>query len=115
MLITLPWMIPGHAWPSLANHDRAPGAAAGLGTAAAQGDLARNASGDPAALSPAALFGFVVSFGNLELTLFLAARGPTTLPISILQLPRSVTSIRVAAMSVAQVVLVGVAMILLDR
>ena len=33
----------------------------------------------------AALFGFVTSFGNLELSLFLVGPGRTTLPIAILQ------------------------------
>ena len=61
--------------------------------------MSRRAQDDPAILAAigrrfrdtaslgiaAALFGFVVSFGNLEMSLFLVGVGRTTLPIAILQ------------------------------
>ena len=54
-----------------------------------------------------ALFAFIVSFENLEMTLFLTAPGLTTLPISMLQYLQYHIDPLVAAVAVAQVVLVG--------
>ncbi len=62
-----------------------------------------------------ALFAFIVSFENLEMTLFLTAPGMTTLPISVLQYLQYHIDPLVAAVAVAQVVLVGAALLLLDR
>ena len=63
----------------------------------------------------AALFSFVVSFGNLELSLFLVSPGDTTLPIAILQYLEWKIDPTVAAVSVMQIALIGVAMIVTDR
>jgi len=63
----------------------------------------------------AALFGFVMSFGNLELSLFLVGAGRTTLPIAILQYLEWKIDPTVAAVSVMQIALIGVAMIVTDR
>lgn len=63
----------------------------------------------------AALFGFVMSFGNLEMSLFLVAPGQTTLPIAILQYLEWKIDPTVAAVSVLQIALIGVAMIVTDR
>ena len=68
-----------------------------------------------AASWPGALFAFIVSFENLEMTLFLTAPGMTTLPISVLQYLQYHIDPLVAAVAVAQVVLVGAALLLLDR
>src|SRR6185295_9511544 len=62
-----------------------------------------------------ALFGFVISFGNLELSLFLVGAGRTTLPIAILQYLEWKIDPTVAAVSVLQIVLIGVAMMVTDR
>ena len=62
-----------------------------------------------------ALFGFVMSFGNLELSLFLVGAGRTTLPIAILQYLEWKIDPTVAAVSVMQIALIGVAMIVTDR
>jgi putative spermidine/putrescine transport system permease protein len=62
-----------------------------------------------------ALFGFVISFGNLELSLFLVGAGRTTLPIAILQYLEWKIDPTVAAVSVLQIVLIGAAMIVTDR
>jgi putative spermidine/putrescine transport system permease protein len=62
-----------------------------------------------------ALFGFVISFGNLELSLFLVGAGRTTLPIAILQYLEWKIDPTVAAVSVMQIVLIGIAMMLTDR
>jgi putative spermidine/putrescine transport system permease protein len=62
-----------------------------------------------------ALFGFVTSFGNLEMSLFLVGPGSTTLPIAILQYLEWKIDPTVAAVSVMQIVLIGVAMLITDR
>ena len=62
-----------------------------------------------------ALFGFVTSFGNLEMSLFLVGAGRTTLPIAILQYLEWKIDPTIAAVSVLQIVLIGVAMIVTDR
>jgi putative spermidine/putrescine transport system permease protein len=62
-----------------------------------------------------ALFGFVTSFGNLEMSLFLVGAGRTTLPIAILQYLEWKIDPTVAAVSVLQILLIGVAMVVTDR
>ena len=51
----------------------------------------------------AALFGFVTSFGNLEMSLFLVGPGRTTLPIAILQYLEWKIDPTIAAVSVLQI------------
>ena len=63
----------------------------------------------------ATLFSFVVSFGNLELSLFLIGPGRTTLPIAILQYLEWKIDPTIASVSVLQIVLIGAAMLLTDR
>ncbi|MFN3671144.1 MAG: ABC transporter permease [Bosea sp. (in: a-proteobacteria)] len=63
----------------------------------------------------AGLFGFVTSFGNLEMSLFLVGPGRTTLPIAILQYLEWKIDPTVAAASLIQIVLIGAAMIVTDR
>ncbi len=62
-----------------------------------------------------ALFGFVTSFGNLELSLFLVGPGRTTLPIVILQYLEWKIDPTIAAVSVVQILLIGTAMLITDR
>ncbi len=62
-----------------------------------------------------ALFGFVTSFSNLEMSLFLVGAGRTTLPIAILQYLEWKIDPTVAAVSVMQILLIGIAMIITDR
>jgi putative spermidine/putrescine transport system permease protein len=62
-----------------------------------------------------ALFGFVTSFGNLEMSLFLVGAGRTTLPIAILQYLEWKIDPTVAAVSVLQILLIGIAMVVTDR
>jgi putative spermidine/putrescine transport system permease protein len=63
----------------------------------------------------AGLFGFVVSFGNLEMSMFLVGAGRTTLPITILQYLEWRIDPTIAAVSVLQILLIGTAMIVTDR
>ena len=51
----------------------------------------------------AALFSFIISFGNLEMTLFLVAPGQTTLPIAILQYLQWRIDPTIAAVSLLQI------------
>jgi putative spermidine/putrescine transport system permease protein len=62
-----------------------------------------------------ALFGFVTSFGNLEMSLFLVGPGRITLPIAILQYLEWKIDPTVAAVSVLQILLIAGAMIITDR
>ena len=63
----------------------------------------------------AAMFGFVASFGNLEVSLFLVGPGRTTLPIAILQYLWWKIDPTIAAISVLQIVVIAVAMLVTDR
>lgn len=66
-------------------------------------------------LVAAALLGGVISFGNLEMSLFLVGPGQTTLPIAILQYLEWKIDPTVAAVSVIQIVLIAAALIVSDR
>lgn len=63
----------------------------------------------------AALFSFIISFGNLEMTLFLVAPGQTTLPIAILQYLQWRIDPTIAAVSLLQIVLIGAGLFITDR
>jgi len=63
----------------------------------------------------AALFSFIVSFGNLEMTLFLVAPGQTTLPIAILQYLQWRIDPTIAAVSLLQIALIAAGMLVTDR
>jgi putative spermidine/putrescine transport system permease protein len=63
----------------------------------------------------AGLFGFVTSFGNLEMSLFLVGPGRTTLPIAILQYLEWRIDPTIATVSVLQILLIGGAMLVTDR
>ena len=63
----------------------------------------------------AALFSFVVSFGNLELSLFLVGPGVTTLPIAILQYLEWKIDPTIAAVSLIQIALILAGMVVTNR
>lgn len=63
----------------------------------------------------AAMFGFVASFGNLEMSLFLVGPGRTTLPIAVLQYLEWKLDPTIAAVSVVQIAIIGGAMLITDR
>ena len=63
----------------------------------------------------ASLFGFVSSFGNLEMSLFLVGPGRTTLPIAILQYLEWKIDPTIAAVSVLQILLIATAMLITDH
>ena len=63
----------------------------------------------------AGLFGFVASFGNLEMSLFLVGPGRTTLPIAILQYLEWKIDPTIAAVSSLQILLIAAALLVTDR
>ena len=63
----------------------------------------------------AALFSFIISFGNLEMTLFLVAPGQTTLPIAILQYLQWRIDPTIAAVSLLQIAVIAAGMLITDR
>lgn len=115
VLITLPWVV-RLCLAALANNDRAAEeAAASLGAAPLRVIWRVTLPAMRGGIVAGALFAFIVSFENLEMTLFLTAPGMTTLPISVLSYLQYHIDPLVAAVAVAQVVLVGGALLLLDR
>lgn len=63
----------------------------------------------------AALFSFIVSFENLEITLPLVGAGHTTLPIAIMQYLEFNLDPTIAAVSAVQIALLGIVMLVTDR
>lgn len=67
------------------------------------------------ALVASALFSFLASFVDLEKTIFLVGPGQVTLPIAIMNYVEWSLDPTIAAAAVAQIAIVAVALILLDR
>jgi len=67
------------------------------------------------AIVAAALFSFIVSFENLELSLSLVGPGRTTLPIAIMQYLEFNLDPTIAAVSSVQILLLGIVMLVTDR
>jgi putative spermidine/putrescine transport system permease protein len=63
----------------------------------------------------AAIFSFIVSFTDLEMSLFLAGPGRTTLQIAMLQYLEWKFDPTVAAVSVVQIALIGACLLITDR
>lgn len=63
----------------------------------------------------AALFSFIISFGNLELSLFLVAPGQITLPIAILQYLEYKIDPTIAAVSVLQILIIGGGLLITNK
>ena len=115
VVITLPWVV-RLCLAALANHDRAAEeAAASLGARPLRVIWRVTLPAMRGGIVAGALFAFIISFENLEMTLFLTAPGVTTLPIAILQYLQYHIDPLVAAVAVAQILLVGGALLLLDR
>jgi putative spermidine/putrescine transport system permease protein len=115
IMITIPWTV-RLLTASLSGFDRSiEEAALNLGATPLQAFLKVTLPVIKPGVVAAALFGFIISFGNLEMTLFLVAPGQTTLPIAILQYLQWRIDPTIAAVSLLQIVLVGAAMLLTDR
>lgn len=114
-LITTPWVV-RLCLASLANHDAAAeDAASSLGarpiTVIRRVTLPAMRPG----IVAAGLFAFIVSFDNLAMALFLAAPGVTTLPVAVLEYLEYHIDPLVAAVAVTQMLLIGGALLVLDR
>jgi putative spermidine/putrescine transport system permease protein len=115
VMITTPWVV-RLCLAALANHNRAAEeAAASLGarpvTVLWRVTLPAMRSG----IIAGGLFAFIISFENLELALFLTSPGVTTLPVAVLQYLEYHIDPLVAAVAVAQMAVVAVLLLLLDR
>lgn len=115
VVITLPWVV-RLCLAALANHDRAAEeAAASLGAPPWAVIWRVTLPAMRGGIVAGGLFAFIISFENLEMTLFLTAPGVTTLPVAVLQYLQYHIDPLVAAIAVAQIVLVGTALLVLDR
>lgn len=115
VLVTIPWIV-RLVTASLAGFDRTlEEAAQNLGATPLTTFRRITLPGILPGVVAGAMFGFVSSFGNLEMTLFLVGPGRTTLPIAILQYLQWKIDPTIASISVVQIVLVAVAMLVTDR
>lgn len=115
VMITLPWTV-RLVTASLAGFDRAvEEAALNLGATPIRAFLRITLPVIRPGMVAAALFAFIVSFGNLEMSLFLVAPGQITLPIAILQYLQWRIDPTIAAVSLLQIVLIGAGMLVTDR
>jgi putative spermidine/putrescine transport system permease protein len=115
IMITIPWTV-RLLTASLAGFDRSiEEAALNLGASPIRAFLKVTLPVIKPGVVAAAVFGFIISFGNLEMTLFLVAPGQTTLPIAILQYLQWRIDPTIAAVSLLQIVLIGAGMLVTDR
>jgi putative spermidine/putrescine transport system permease protein len=115
IMITTPWVV-RLCLASLTNHERAAEeAAASLGAGPLMVIWRVTLPAMRAGIIAAALFAFVISFENLELALFLTGPGVTTLPVAVLQYLEYHIDPLVSAVAVAQMIVVAVLLLVLDR
>lgn len=115
VLITMPWVI-RLCLASLTNHERSTEeAAASLGASPVMVIWRVTLPAMRPGIVAAGLFAFIISFENLEINLFLVAPGMTTLPVSVLNYLGYHTDPLVAAVAVAQMAVVGAALLAMDR
>lgn len=114
-LVALPWVV-RLLTASLVGFDRhIEEAAISLGAHPVRAFLLVTFPSMRPALVAATLFGFVTSFGNLEMTLFLVAPGSVTLPIATLQYLQWKLDPIIAAISVVQIAIIAGLMLLTNR
>jgi putative spermidine/putrescine transport system permease protein len=115
VLLTIPWIV-RLVTASLAGFDRTlEEAAQSLGATPWTTFRRITLPGILPGIVAGAMFAFVSSFGNLEMSLFLVGPGRTTLQIAILQYLQWKIDPTIAAISVVQIVLVAAAMLVTDR
>jgi len=115
LLVTTPWVV-RLSLAALTNHDRAAEeAAASLGARPLTVIWRVTLPAMRQGIIAAGLFAFISSFGNLEMALFLVAPGVTTLPVAVLQYLEYHIDPLIAAVAVAQMALVGIVLVVLDR
>jgi putative spermidine/putrescine transport system permease protein len=115
LLVTTPWVV-RLSLAALTNHDRAAEeAATSLGAKPLTVIWRVTLPAMRQGIIAAGLFAFIASFGNLEMALFLVAPGVTTLPVAVLQYLEYHIDPLVASVAVAQMVLVGMVLVVLDQ
>lgn len=115
LMITVPWVV-RLCVASLVNLDpAAEEAAASLGARPLRVLWRVTLPGMREGILAAALFAFIISFESLEMTMFLIAPGMTTLPIAMLQYLEYHVDPLVAAAAVAQMAVVGLVLLVLER
>jgi putative spermidine/putrescine transport system permease protein len=115
VLLTIPWIV-RLVVASLAGFDRTlEEAAQNLGATPWTTFRRITLPGILPGIVAGAMFAFVASFGNLEMSLFLVGPGRTTLPIAILQYLQWKIDPTIAAISVVQILLIAAAMLITDR
>jgi putative spermidine/putrescine transport system permease protein len=115
IMITIPWTV-RLLTASLTGFDRSiEEAALNLGATPIQAFLKVTLPVIKPGMVAAALFSFIISFGNLEMTLFLVAPGQTTLPIAILQYLQWRIDPTIAAVALLQILLIGAGLLVTDR
>ena len=115
IMITIPWTV-RLLTASLVGFDRSiEEAALNLGATPLQAFVKVTLPVIKPGIVAAALFSFIISFGNLEMTLFLVAPGQTTLPIAILQYLQWRIDPTIAAVSLLQILLIGAGMLITDH
>lgn len=115
VLLTIPWTV-RLVTASLAGLDRAPEeAAANLGAGPWTVFRRITLPAMKPGIVAAAVFAFIASFENLEITMLLVGPGNTTLPVAMLNYLEFRMDPTLAAVATVQVALVGLLMILTDR
>jgi putative spermidine/putrescine transport system permease protein len=115
VLITLPWVV-RLCLAGLVNHDRATEeAAASLGASPLRVIWRVTLPAMRSGIAAGALFAFVVSFENLDMTIFLVSPGMNTLPNAVLQYLTYHIDPLVAAVAVVQMVIIGGLLLVLNR
>jgi putative spermidine/putrescine transport system permease protein len=115
VLITLPWVV-RLCLAGLVNHDRATEeAAASLGASPLRVIWRVTLPAMRPGIAAGALFAFVVSFENLDMTIFLVSPGMNTLPNAVLQYLTYHIDPLVAAVAVVQMVVIAGLLLVLDR
>jgi putative spermidine/putrescine transport system permease protein len=115
VLITLPWVV-RLCLAGLVGHDAATEeAAASLGARPLMVIWRVTMPAMRSGIVAGALFAFIVSFENLEMTIFLVSPGMNTLPNAVLNYLIYHIDPLVAAVAVVQMVLIGTALVTLDR
>ncbi|HMR33499.1 MAG TPA: ABC transporter permease [Geminicoccaceae bacterium] len=115
VLIALPWVV-RLCVASLANYDpAAEEAAASLGAHPAAVIWHITLPAMRPGIIAAALFAFVVSFENLEMTMFLLKPGVTTLPVTVLGYLSFRVDPMISALAVLQIAFIAATLIFVDR
>ncbi len=115
VLITIPWVI-RICMASLTTADRVvEEAAASLGASPMMVIWRVTLPSMRTGIIASGMFAFIISFENLEMSLFLIAPGMTTLPISIFQYLEYNLNPLVAAISVVQIIVIGSFLLAIGR